>query len=140
MTPNMATRRGPGQADHDAPGTKHQNHTAIDLEALARQVAPLVVAQIATALGAVQAPYSTRKGHEPAEFIGRSKKWKATAPTIPGSVQMGRWVTVPRAAYAAWIAAQGITPSTSPAPSNDTSTATWSPTAALESVGLRRTR
>ena len=36
----------------------------IDLDALAARVAPLVVARLAAALGATQAPYSTRKGGE----------------------------------------------------------------------------
>ena len=78
---------------------------ALDLDALARAVAPLVVAQLASALGAAQAPYSTRKGGEvPAEYQGRRKAWLATAPTIAGAVRLGRWWSVPREAYAAWLA------------------------------------
>ena len=108
---------------------------ALDLDALASKLAPLVVARLAGALGAIAAPYSTRRGHEPPEYQGRSKKWKADAPTIPGAVRVGRWWSVPRDRYAAWIAAQSsVAPAPAPAA---TSSRPWSPADELGSLGLR---
>ena len=84
----------------------------VDVETLAEQLAPrvaaLVLARIATALGACEMPFSTRRGYAPPEFVGRPRVWRETAPTIPGAVQIGRWVSVPRAAYATWLAARSI--------------------------------
>jgi hypothetical protein len=88
------------------------------------------------ALGAPQTPFSTRRGQEPPEFAGRRKAWRAEARTIPGATKSGRWWYVPRQAYAAWLASTAVTSSQSPA--NDA--ATWTPRAALRSVGLRSTR
>jgi len=83
---------------------------AVDLGALARAVAPLVLGQLAAALGATQAPFTTRRGGEvPDEFRDRRKTWLATAPGIPGAVKLGRWWSVSRAAYAAWLASQAPT-------------------------------
>jgi hypothetical protein len=109
--------------------------TTIDYAALAREVAPLLLALMGAALGATSAePFSTREGYEPPEFKGRRKVWRKTAPTIPSSVRVGRWVSVPRAAYSAWLAAQAA-PAPSPAHTDDP--APWDSGAALRSVGLR---
>jgi hypothetical protein len=109
----------------------------IDLDELARRVAPLVVAQLSAALGAVAAPFSTRRGFEPPEYSSRPKRWKRDAPTIPGAVRVGRWVSVSRSAYAAWLEAKSATPvvhrDAAPAPPS-----TWSARAALEAAGLRK--
>jgi len=61
-------------------------------------------------MGACQAPYSMRRGYEPPECTGRLKRWKADALLIPGSTRIGRWVVVPRVAFAPWIASQGAAP------------------------------
>ena len=111
----------------------------IDLDALAAKLAPMILSRLATALGATEAPYSTRRGYEPPEYQGRPKKWKADAPTIPGAVLVGRWWSVSRTAYAAWLASKRTTPIAKVA--NDSATSEpWSPRAALESVGLRGSR
>jgi hypothetical protein len=91
----------------------------VDVCALARAIAAdpaalLIIGKAvldlqSRALGAVDEPYSTRRGYEPAEFKSRPKKWKAVAPTIPGAIEIGRWWSVPRASYAAWIASQSTT-------------------------------
>ncbi len=44
---------------------------SVDPDALARVVAPLVARHLATLLGGVAEPFSTRKGHEPPEYRGR---------------------------------------------------------------------
>jgi hypothetical protein len=112
---------------------------AFDLEALARAVAPLVVAQLATALGASSAPFSTRRGFEPPEFLGRSKKWRNVAPSIPGAVKVGRWFVVPRDAYARWVqscATPAVAAALRPLASTHVTEA-WTHASALASVGLR---
>jgi hypothetical protein len=115
----------------------------IDYEKLAQQLAPrvaaLVLARLATGLGAIEAPYSTRRGHEPPEFIGRLKLWRSTAPTIPGARRLGRWVIVSRSAYAAWLAAQPSAQAPRPAqsPANDSG---WSHERMAEAMGLRGSR
>jgi hypothetical protein len=103
----------------------------VDLDALATKVAPLVAARLAAALGATQAPFSTRKGGEvPPEFQGRRKAWLATAPTIPGAVKLGRWWSVPRPAFAAWVVAQA------PAPAPATPSKPWHPRDELPALRL----
>jgi hypothetical protein len=119
--------------------------TTIDYAALARElaplVAPLVVARFTAALGAsAESPYSTRRGHEPPEFSGRPKAWRALASTIPGAVRLGRWVSVPRRAWVAWIESQSSPAplvQRDPKPVNDSES--WSPRRALEQAGLRPT-
>jgi hypothetical protein len=110
-----------------------------NLEALADALTPLVLARIAAAFGAVAEPYSTRRGREPAEFKGRSRKWRAAAATIPGSAKIGRWVVVPRDAYAKWIAAQATPAMQTSLPTN-AADEEWTPRRALEAAGLRLTR
>ena len=66
------------------------------MDALASRLAPLVIAHLARALGALGEPYSTRKGREPPEYVGRRERWKEDAPRIPGAVKLGRWWTVRR--------------------------------------------
>ena len=103
----------------------------IDLDVLAAKVAPMVVAILAGALGGTQAPFSTRKGGEvPAEYQGRRKAWLATAPGIPGAVRLGRWWSIPRAAYVAWLGSQAPTPAPS-APSKP-----WHPADELPALRL----
>lgn len=88
------------------------------------------------ALGASDAPYSTRRGQEPPEFVGRRKAWRLAARTIPGATKSGRWTYISRPAYAAWLASQAG-PLLRPA--NDAGVP-WTPRSALLSVGLRPTR
>lgn len=116
-----------------------------DVAALVERATPIVLAavlaKLAGALGAsLEAPYSTRRGHEPPEFAARQRFWRKTAPTIPGAVAMGRWWSVPRAAYAAWIAAKSAravpAPMTSAAPA---SAEPWDARSALQRSGLRVT-
>jgi hypothetical protein len=109
----------------------------VDLEALARAVAPLVVAQLAMALGASGAPFSTRRGSEPPEFVGRAKKWRSVAPTIPGATKIGRWVVVPRDAYGRWLEDQSTERSPPRLAVSQRATEPWTAAAALASVGLR---
>jgi hypothetical protein len=114
--------------------------SGIDYERLAAELAPrvstLVLARLATALVATEAPYSTRRGFEPPEYMGRPARWKQDAPTIPGAVKLGRWWSVSRAAYAAWVEKHSVTTSApAVAPANDAPA--WSPRAALAAVGLR---
>ena len=86
-----------------APGAHRSRAAAsaatLDLERLAELLAPkvaaIVLAQIAGALGAAQAPYSTRRGHEPPEFLAERRKWKAVASTIPAR-QLGDGQHAPR--------------------------------------------
>jgi hypothetical protein len=92
------------------------------------------------AAGAARTPFSTRRGQEPPEFVGRRKAWRATARTIPGATKSGRWWYVERATYAAWLASQATTATpTTLAPANDAGVP-WTPRAALLSIGLRPTR
>jgi hypothetical protein len=112
-----------------------------DLERLAVMLAPkvaeIVFARLAGALGTTAAPYSTRAGREPPEFQARTKVWRKTAPAIPGAVKLGRWWSVPHAAYSAWIEAQATT---APAPTPKTNTAPWTPAAALAAAQIRGSR
>jgi hypothetical protein len=115
---------------------------ALDLEALAKEVAPRVFALLLERLTAVETPFSTREGHEPPEFVGRHDAWLATARTIPGAIKLGRWWCVPRPAYAGWLASQSTTApaaTAAPPPAND-AVEPWTPRAALLSVGIRPTR
>ncbi len=92
------------------------------------------------ALGAPQTPFSTRRGQEPPEFVGRRKPWRATARTIPGATKSGRWWYVERATYAAWLASQATTATPKRTPPANDAGVPWTPRAALLSVGLRPTR
>lgn len=102
-----------------------------------------VLARLTLALGAVEAPYSTRRGHEPPEYSSRPKRWRADAPTIPGAVQIGRWWNVSRAAYAAWVATKGSTslvqqsPVVAPAGPSLVPALPWTPQASLEAMTRR---
>jgi hypothetical protein len=119
----------------------------IDVEELAERVTPLVLsavlAKLAGALGAaLETPFSTRRGAAvPAEFIGRAKKWREVAPSIPGAVRVGRWWTVDRGCYGAWVRSQSTVPAAPAAGAqarmND---APWSAISALRAAGLRPTR
>lgn len=100
---------------------------------LAPKVAELVFARLAAVLSTTADPYSTRAGGEPPEFRARAKKWRAVAPSIPGAVRLGRWVSVPRAAYAAWVESQAT-------PAKSANASAWSPAAALRAVGIRGSR
>ena len=60
------------------------------------------------------------------------RAWQRLAPTIPGAVRRGRYVQVPREAFAAWEASRSVTP---PIAANDAEP--WSPAAALANAGLR---
>jgi hypothetical protein len=91
------------------------------------------------ALGASETPFSTCRGQEPPEFVRRRKAWRLAARTIPGATKSGRWWYVPRPAYAAWLASQATTSPEARRPANDAG-ATWTPRAALLSIGLRPTR
>jgi len=108
----------------------------MDLDALARVLAPMVLRHLAVALGASQSPYSTRRGHEPPEFRGRAKAWRSVAAGIPGGVRIGRWVSVPRDAYSRWLSLQ----TTCTTASNDTTAQPWTPAQALAEAGIRSTR
>ena len=122
----------------------------VDMEALVAALAPrvtaIVLGQLAAALGTVEAPYSTRDGdtHAPPEYRGRAKRWRRDAPGIPGAARVGRWWSVPRGAYASWLASQSTT-APMPMPvattqANDSPAAPWTPAGALASVGLRASR
>ncbi len=94
----------------------------VDEAAIEARVTARVLASIIAALGgALETPWSTREGHEPPEFERRRKKWRATLPKIPGAVRIGRWWSIDRASYAAWLRSQATTPA--PAASEPA----WSP-------------
>jgi hypothetical protein len=131
----------------ERPSGSHPGN-AIDLRALARELAPLVAAELARALLRVADPspatYSTRRGHAPPGWSDRA--WKRAAPTIPGayvpraaSGGASRWWQVPRAAFDAWQASLAPAQSIAAKPANESSGA-WSPLAALVEAGLRPTR
>lgn len=107
-----------------------------DLQALARELAPLVLAEIAKLATRSAGPefYSTRRGEGPQGWPHES--WRTTAPTIPGAYTPGRWTIVPRASFEAWVASRSIAPTTAPtAAAND---APWDPSSVLDELGLRR--
>jgi len=81
---------------------------SVDLLALVRAEVRATFAVLLTALD--PPPYSTRKGCGPEGWAER--RWKATAPTIPGAYRPAgaRWWSIPRAAFEAWAAAQAPTP------------------------------
>ena len=82
------------------------------------------------------AEYSSRRGHGPPGYAAR--EWRALAKRI--GTRRGRWYVVTRAQLEALEATRRApAESTAPAPAND-ATSAWTPAAALESVGLRRTR
>jgi hypothetical protein len=120
---------------------------SVDLAALVRELAAQVAALRASverlaerlpssALEPAEAPpFGThKKAPVPTEFADRRKAWHAIAKTIPGAVQVGRWWTVPRDAYAAWLASKQGTPA-----ANDGGQR-WPARAALLSIGARPTR
>lgn len=109
------------------------------LDALAARLAPLVAVRLAAMLtGASSAePFTTREGGPmPPEFAGRRRTWVRMAPSVPGAVKVQRWWSVPRDAYASWLASHATT-TIAPAakPANDEKP--WDPLTAGESVGLR---
>lgn len=123
-----------------------------DMAAMARELAPMVARELASALLRVADPspatYSTRRGCAPPGWSDRA--WKKTAPTVPGAYQpraasggASRWWVVPRTAFDAWTVTQapahGIGATPAP-PANDATTTEWSPLAALAEAGLRPTR
>jgi len=108
--------------------------TDLDLDALARAVAPLVAARLASALRGVDAPpYSTRHGHGPEAWGER--RWRAVAPTIPGAYRPAgtRWTLVPRAAFDAWLASQAPAPAPTVTPA-----APWHPSHEAGALDARR--
>jgi hypothetical protein len=102
---------------------------------IARVVAPAVLAQLATALGAAGEPYSTRRGHEPPGWS--ADRWKELAPTIPGAHRPpgARWWIVPIRSYDEWVARQ--TEPATPSPVR-ASGRPWHPSMAAEAMGWRR--
>lgn len=120
---------------------ENQNQTSVDLDALVASVERRVLERIAAALSAPLKPavVSTRRGRGPAGWS--DERAKKVLPTIPGAYKSGRWTIVPMAAFERWEASQATTPPLPAPAANDASVEErWSPRAALESVGLRRTR
>ena len=105
----------------------------VDIEALAKQVVPLVLAQLVALLSVPSKPdvYSTRKGHAPPGYADKS--WKQVAPTIPGAVTRGRWIVVPRDDFEVWETNQARTTPQVAVPVKSQ----WSPAMAAAEIGLR---
>lgn len=111
---------------------------SVDLRAIAREVAPLVLAEIARLAGqAAQAEFfSTRRGEGP-QWLPDSE-WKALAPALPGAFKPSkgaRWIFVPRESVDAYrrsleLARQG-------APVVDLPRGTWHPAEAAEALRRR---
>lgn len=138
MTPKSRRRRGPDQGHPDA-AREQDNGSTVDLDALARRLAPLVALQLSAILAgaALGATYSTRvDGPVPPEFAGRRRAWLAIAPTIPGAVRLGRWWSIPRDAYERWLKAHAAAPQMG-APAAAAVEAEWSPAALAADLGLR---
>jgi len=131
------TRHGPGQA-HSI--ESESGRGIVDVERVAARAAEIVLARLSAGLAAEPSAYSThRDGPRPREYAQRPRAWRQLAPRIPGAVRLGRWVTVPRAAYERWLATQGTRPGllpTSDAPATTPKKA-WSPADLVRDLGLR---
>jgi hypothetical protein len=106
----------------------------------ARLVLPHIGALIAGAAAAPPERYSTRReGPRPSEFANRHRAWRDVAPGIPGFVKRGRWGTISRGAYDAWLESKGTTTQRSQEPPASASTVArpWSPAAAADDLRLR---
>ena len=90
------------------------------------------------------ASYGTRRGAPiPPEFIGAAAKrrWNRTLPKIPGAVpDGGRWWTIRRDLYEAWLDTQRARVAGPPVADTTTTSQPWSPATALRDAGLRATR
>ncbi len=84
-------------------------------------------------LAAAQTPVSTRRGHEPPEYVGRRKAWRVAARTTPGTKSGRRWC-VPRPAYAAWLALQATTATPTALPPANDAGAPWTPRSTIRRV------
>ena len=123
--------------DPDGATEKGAALTSDDMRKIAREEYGKVLLQLGRSLLGETDHFSTQGGdrHAPPEYRGRPKRWRADAPKIPGAVRVGRWWTVSRPAYVAWLESQRTTALpgivSAPAPASKP----WSPEDSL--VGLR---
>jgi hypothetical protein len=137
MSQKGRRRRGSDQ-EHRGAAREQGNGSTVDLDALARLLAPRVALALAAMLcGAAQpSTYTTRReGPRPPEFASRHRAWLATAPMIPGATRLGRWWSVSREAYDRWLA--GHASATEPAPAPAVADAKWSPAQLAQDLGLK---
>lgn len=108
----------------------------IDRTQLARELAPLVLAEITRLAKHANEPktYNTRAGGQPPGWSIRT--WQKIAPTIPGAAKRGRWYVVTAEALAAWERQEP----NDRADNGNSGHARWSPDAALRNAQLRASR
>ncbi|MGH7437412.1 MAG: hypothetical protein ACRENE_17175 [Polyangiaceae bacterium] len=113
------------------------------LEAKADELAARAVAKILARLSepADRPPFTTRRGGEvPPEFTGRAKLWASAVAGIPGAVKIGRWWTLPRAAYRAWLDAGGPSAPRASTPATAAPAVLWTPALAYANANEREGR
>jgi hypothetical protein len=126
-----STRPRSGRGDRKALGGREHPVASLDLE----QVRAIARAELRTMLAVLLADepehYSSRRGHAPSGYAHRA--WQRIARAI--GTRRGRWYVVTREQLEAYERGSN---SSTPNAANDAEA--WSPSAALESVGLRGSR
>jgi hypothetical protein len=131
-------RRGSDQEHRDAAEQEQDGPNALRAQAHEKIAEAHLLFAKAERAASVREIYSTRKGAEPPEYLGRHREWVRACPTILGSYKTtpdSRWWCISRRDYERHVRSVAVA---TPVRDETTDAApAWSPAQSLRDLGYR---